>query len=322
MANLTTPVSNLGGGGSKQPETDFGTLTCSTLTCAPQANKAGITLVENSVNNNTSILWTDSNATNLYSFNAIGSLSNASMYMYSAGSATGDWNLTGNMNTLTTTNCDMTLSTINGDVPAAGTGSVASCSGDGFSVVANPTSGAVVLSLNSRAAQLTNPFSSSSVFSFTTNNSEATAGYITDLSTNLSVPTLTPGWYNITFNGFQLFIAQQVNGTSIPSVATPGSLIEHAVVVACGTAPFTKYVTYLQSSPVVGNTTAGGLVYKQDTFLSLTGAVYVGANPVTMQLFTYYNNVTGVANTGGWQYRLPSANPSQYVTLQPIVKAP
>jgi hypothetical protein len=56
--------------------------------------------------------------------------------------------------------------------------------------------------------------------------------------------------------------------------------------------------------------------------LSLTGAVYVGANPVTMQLFTYYNNVTGVANTGGWQYRLPSANPSQYVTLQPIVKAP
>lgn len=321
MANLTTPVSNLGGGGSKQPETDFGTLTCSTLTCAPEANKAGITLIENSVNNNTSILWTDSNDTNLYSFNAIGTLSNASMYLYSAGSATETWGFD-YITQMNTTNCDMTLSTINGDVPAAGTGSVASCSGDGFSVVANPTSGAVVLSLNSRAAQLANPFSSSAVFSFATNNSEATAGYITDLSIELSVPTLTPGWYNITFNGFQLFIAQQVNGTSIPSVATSGSLIEHAVVVACGTAPFTKYVTYLQSSPVVGNSTAGGLVYKQDTFLSLTGAVYVGANPVTMQLFTYYNNVTGVANTGGWQYRLPSANPSQYVTLQPIVKAP
>lgn len=321
MANATTPVSNLGGGGSKQPETDFGTLSCSTLTCVPQSTKAGMTIAQDPSNNAGGILWIASEGNNLYSLNAVGTGSNTAMVLGGNTLASGIWGFD-YITQMTTTNCDMTLSTINGAVPAAGTGSVASCSGDGFSVVANPTSGAVVLSLNSRAAQLANPFSSSPVFSFATNNSEATAGYITDLSIELNVPTLTPGWYNITFNGFQLFLAQQVNGTSIPSVSTSGSLIEHAIVVACGTAPFTKYVTYLQSSPVVGNSSAGGLVYKQDTFLSLTGAVYVGANPVTMQLFTYYNNVTGVANTGGWQYRLPSANPSQYVTLQPIVKAP
>ena len=321
MANATTPVSNLGGGGSKQPETDFGTLTCSTLTCVPQSTKAGMTIAQDP-NNTGGLLWIAADESNLYSLNAVGSGSNTSMVLGGNTLSTGDWNLR-YITSMTTTNCDMTLSTINGATPAAGTGSVASCSGDSFgSVIANPTSGAVVLSLAARAAQLYQPFSSSAVFSFAANNSEETAGFITDLSTELDVPTLQPGWYNITFNGFQLFLAQQVNGTSIPSVASPGSLIEHAIVVACGTAPFTKYTTYLQNLAVVGNTSASGLVYKQDTFLSLSGAVYVGANPVTMQLFTYYNNVTGGANTGGWQYRLPAAIPADYVTLQPITKSP
>jgi hypothetical protein len=179
----------------------------------------------------------------------------------------------------------------------------------------------VTCSLGAKAASLGG--GTTSVFNFQTQTNTSVSGIITNLTTPLAVTTLTPGWYNITFNGVQLFLAETQTGTPLSSIAYPGSLIEHFVQVNTSLGTST---CYLQSTPVVPNPALGFIVYPQSTFLNLTGSIYIpaGATIETMYLRTYFNTTegsSGLTITGSWCYNIPNTSPENWVTLQKVLKA-
>jgi hypothetical protein len=328
LANLTTPVTSIGGGGGGGSNVSFQNILASTLTVKPASGEYGVTLLANN-NNTAGISFNDktglSTAYELYSGLNLASNTYDFILKADAPFATGNV-LFQNINTLNTTNTNLNISTINGAIPATGTGSVNSVTGDTFSsIIATNTAGAVTLELGAYVASL--PIGASPLFAFQTQKSSGTAGVIADLTSTFSETALAGGWYNITFNGILLFLAQTSTLSPIGSFAYPGSLIEHLVQVSYTVGGVTTNSdSYLQSSAVVPNPAVAFVVYPQSTFLNLTGSLYipVGATINTIKLVTYFNTTEGSAGIvvqGGWQYGLPGTSPQDFVVLQKVKAA-
>lgn len=327
LANATTPVTTIGGSGGGAPIAIFSDIVCSTITCAPTSNLlSAVGIRANPVQNSADVLFTSPAADTLFQMSAIynGSAEKYDFKLYAnPTNTTGVFNMPG----ITQINFpagqgNLNISTINGQPPLVGTSVVTSVSSDNFSsIVCTTTGGAVTCRLGAEAASLGG--GTTSVFNFNTQINPATSGIISNLTTPLNVTTLQPGWYNITFNGVQLFLAETQTGTPLSSIAYPGSLIEHFIQVntSLGTS-----ICYLQSSPVVPNPVLGFEVYPQSTFLNLTGSIYVpaGAAVETMYLRTYFNTTEGSAGLtiiGNWCYNIPNSSPENWVTLQKVLKA-
>lgn len=326
LANATTPVTSIGGSSGGAPIAIFSDVVCSTITCAPTTATAGVKVQGNPVNGSADVLFTSPNVSTLFQMSAVynGSAQKYDFKLYAdPTNTTGIFNMPGIKKiNFPAGQGNLNISTINGQPPLVGTSVVTSVSSDNFSsIVCTTNAGAVTCSLGAKSASLGG--GTTSVFNFQTQTNTSVSGIISNLTTPLGVTTLTPGWYNITFNGVQLFVASTQTGTPLSSIAYPGSLIEHFVQVNTSLGTNT---CYLQSTPVVPNPALGFVVYPQSTFLNLTGSIYIpaGATIETMYLRTYFNTTegsSGLTITGSWCYNIPTSSPENWVTLQKVLKA-
>jgi len=343
LANSTTPVTNIGGnGGSSKPVSEFSDIVASTITTNPGPGAYGLFVAGDGVDNIASMEWVGPN-----------SLENPRLYVLQSQPNGGKFDLTlfadtgpasnrqlelANIRNIVmgnTTYGNLNVSTVNGGVLQAGTpGAVTAVQGDNFkSILSNPITGVVNVSLNAYATPAPNPGTAVNYFAIQSNYSKLTSGSIMVVSNGgtFNPAVLKKGWYTITMNGLRLWIAQTAPSGSIGPVpfttqALPGDLIEHFLVIDCGTSGKTN--SNLQSFSVTPNTSLANNVYPQDSYLNLTGTFYVPAGAEsgvvpTITLKTYYNAVFNATTTpptynGIWSYTLPNAANQNWIVIQPF----
>jgi len=346
MANLTTPVSNLGGGGgSSRPVTTEADIIASTITLNPTTSTFGLS-VDGNTNNVAGIQWDGPPSLgnpNLFSIQTINNGTNFDI-LIGANAASYD---SGTINFVNINNItlgapaeygNLVISTVNGSVLQAGTPSaVTSVNGDSFgTIVANPTTGAVKLNLRAAAGPFPNAGTAVNYFSIQGNYNRLTAGTIAVLTNSpvLVASPLKKGWYSYAINGLHLWLAQTAPTPSTGPIpfqtqALTGDLIEHTLVITNGDLGNT--FSQSQSAAVTPNTSLANIVYPQDSYLNLTGTFYIskgaeaGVTP-TITLKTYYNAVFNATTTppsynGIWSYTLPSSKNQDWITIQPIKSA-
>jgi hypothetical protein len=148
---------------------------------------------------------------------------------------------------------------------------------------------------------------------FGTNVAPASAiTVLSPLFTSFPLAYFTTGYYYI-YIPLTVQIAQSPVGTPVASAVTPGTTIQHAIVLGDDN---TRVTTPLQSVPVVGNAT--NALYATSIPTLLQGVVFCPSNSVTLcQLIAWTPIVTGGAGDfGSWGYSIPGGgqtNPAAYV---------